>query len=275
MAAGSDGVWREAPPLTLEVVPRLWETWWFRASLGAGLVAGVAFAATGVGRRRLRRQLERLERARAVEQERARIARDIHDDLGSRLTEISLLGSLALRESVPVNAVREDVSRMMRRVHELVSTLDEIVWAVNPRNDSLKHLATYLCHFATEFLESAAIQCRLDVAPELPPCELSSEVRHNIFLATKEALHNAVQHARATKVWLRVKVSAGWLEVEVADDGRGFRPEAVSEGGNGLHNMARRLTECGGRCEVRSAPGSGTTVHLRLPLNLSTTDERR
>jgi signal transduction histidine kinase len=154
----------------------------------------------------------------------------------------------------------------MHKTHELVSTLDEIVWAVNPKNDSLGHLATYLCQFAKEFLEPTAVQCRFDVAPGLPVQRLSSEVRHGVFLATKEALNNAAKHSGATELWLRMRVEADAFVLELADNGRGFVPNAVREGGNGLRNMARRLAGLGGQCEVRSAPAEGTTVCFRLPL---------
>ena len=272
MGAGSDGVWHEAvEPLALEVVPHWWQTWWFRVGLGATALAIAALAVRLAVRRKFRREMGRLQRERAVEQERARIARDIHDDMGSRLTEISLLGSLALRESSPPEAIREDVSRMMQKTHDLVGTLDEIVWAVNPKNDSLSHLATYICQFANEFLQSAGILCRLDVAPALPKQSLPSEIRHTVFLAAREALHNAVKHSGTTTLWLRMKVDDGVFVLEVTDNGRGFVPDAVAQAGDGLRNMARRMADCGGKFEIRSTPGAGTTIGLRLPLTTEAT----
>jgi ligand-binding sensor domain-containing protein/signal transduction histidine kinase len=267
MAVGGDGVWHEAAtPLELQIVPHWWETWWFRFSLGAASLVIVGLAIRMIERRKLHGEIERIKRQRVISEERTRIARDIHDDMGSRLTAISLLGALALRESSPAQTVREDVSRMMKKTHELVSTLDEIVWAVNPKNDSLGHLATYLCQFAQEFLEPTAVVCRLDVVPGLPALVLTSEVRHNVFLATREALNNVVKHANATKIWLRLKIEAGAFVIELADDGRGFSPDARMATGDGLHNMSRRLADIGGQFEIRSAPAQGTTVCFRLPL---------
>ena len=267
MAGGGDGIWHEtAAPLVLQIVPHWWESWWFRIGLGATGLMAVGFTIRMIERRKLHAQLERIQRQQAISEERARIARDIHDDMGSRLTAISLLGALALRESSPAKTVREDVSRMMEKTNELVSTLDEIVWAVNPKNDSLSQLATYLCQFTKEFLETAGIACRLDVAPELPAQNLRSEVRHNVFLATREALNNAVKHAGTTKIWLRLKLEARGFVIEVADDGKGFSPEACAEAGDGLRNMTHRMTEIGGQFEIHSVPSQGTTVRLRLPL---------
>jgi signal transduction histidine kinase len=137
---------------------------------------------------------------------------------------------------------------------------------VNPKNDSPGHLATYLCHFAREFLEPTAIRCRLDVTPNLPQVTLTTEARHNVLLVVKEALNNAVKHSEATEIWLRLTVSDGVMSIEVSDNGHGFAVDATREGGNGLRNMAARMEEIGGQFVVRSAPAEGTTVCLRLPL---------
>jgi signal transduction histidine kinase len=127
-------------------------------------------------------------------------------------------------------------------------------------------LATYLCHFAREFLEPTALRCRLDVAGSLPEVALTAEVRHNIFLVVKEAINNAVKHSEAEELWLRLRMSDGEMIIEVSDTGRGFRMDASRQAGNGLRNMAARMEEVGGQLTVRSAPGEGATVCLRLPL---------
>jgi signal transduction histidine kinase len=144
--------------------------------------------------------------------------------------------------------------------------LDETVWAVNPKNDSAGHLATYLCHFAKEFLEPTAIRCWLDVAPDLPEVTLTAEVRHNVLLVIKEALNNAVKHSGATELWLRLRVNDGVMIIEVSDNGRGFAVEAKREAGNGLRNMAERMGDIGGQLVVRSTAAEGAAVCLWLPL---------
>jgi signal transduction histidine kinase/ligand-binding sensor domain-containing protein len=266
-AASGDGIWHEAAvPMALQIVPHWWETWWFRTGLGTTVIALISLVIRTAERRRLHAEMEQMKRQQAISEERARIARDIHDDMGSRLTAISLLGALAMRESSPIQAVREDVSRMMQKTHELVGTLDEIVWAINPRNDSLGHLATYLCAHAKEFLEPTSIACRLDVAPNLPSQKLTSEVRHNVFLATQEALNNVVKHSQATKLWLKMGVENRSFVLEIADDGKGFSSGSTDETGDGVRNMAQRMADCGGTSEICSHPGQGTTVCFRLPL---------
>jgi signal transduction histidine kinase len=173
---------------------------------------------------------------------------------------------LAVRDSKSLAEAREQLERIMVRTRELATSLDETVWAVNPKNDSSRHLATYLCHFAKEFLEPTAIRCRLDVAANLPEVTLTAEVRHNVLLVVKEALNNAVKHSAAAELSLRLAVNGGVMTIEVSDNGRGFTVDTTREAGNGLRNMAARMDEIGGQFMVRSKAAEGTTVCLRLPL---------
>ncbi len=269
-----EGIWGQpGDSLVFRVLPFFWQTWWF---LGLFLLTfgGVVGWAVGLAlRRRHQRHLKLVEQLHAAERERTRIARDIHDDLGSSLTEIGLLGALAVRESTPPAEARDQVARMMQRAEALARKLDETVWAVNPKNDSLRHLATYLCNFAKDFLEPTAIRCRLDVAADLPDIPLTTEVRHNVFLAAKEALNNAVRHSGASEIGLRLAINEGAFTLEIKDDGRGFAPEAKRESGNGLRNMAERMKDVGGELRVRSTVAQGTTVSLRLPIPPKGTEE--
>ena len=140
-----------------------------------------------------------------------------------------------------------------------------IVWAVNPRHDTLASLADYLAAFAAEFLTSTGLALRLDVARDLPPLALNAERRHGLFLAVREALHNAVKHSGAREVWLRLRLDAGALLITVEDRGRGFDTAAASSG-DGLRNLRERLAALGGDCRIASIDGAGTKVRFRLPL---------
>ncbi len=267
MAGAGAGRWHEArPALVLQVVPRWWELRWVQVLAGVVLAAGVAAAIALNERRQLRHRLERLEMQQALEGERRRIARDLHDDLGARLTEIVLLGELAKRGEQTPAALGTQVGGITRKVRQLVTAMEEIVWTVNPKNDSLQGLAAYLCDHTERFLASAQVNCRLDVAETLPPLGLSAHARHNLLLAVKEALNNAVRHAAATQVRLRIHLAEAALWVTIADDGCGFDVAHPRRAGNGLLNLRSRLEAVGGRAEIRSAPGQGTTVTLVLPL---------
>ena len=276
-ACNNDGIWQNAgAQMAFTVSPYFWQTWWFR------LVGGIFTALAGGGivwldaRRRTHRKLERVERQRAVEQERARIAHDIHDDLGSHLTRITMLSESARGEVESSTRVASDINQIYDTACELTRAMDEIVWAVNPKHDTLESLASYLEKLALDFLGIAGIRCRLDFPAQFPDWLLTAEVRHNLFLAYKEALNNVVKHAMASEVRVRIALHSSGFELSVEDNGRGFavkmrelavlnEPDHLTER-NGLKNMMRRATAIGGRCEIRSAPGKGTTITFTVPI---------
>lgn len=266
-ACNSFGFWNEdGIQLRLKVLPQFWQTWWFEPLCwisGAGLVGAAVINAL---RQRHRRKLAVLERARLVERERARIAQDLHDDLGTGLTEIHMTSALGLDPAAPAHEVNEYLQEINQRVRQMVMALDEIVWAVNPKNDNLGSLANYFCNFAEQFLRATNIACQFDVAAELPAVPLSSEKRHSLFLAFKEALNNAVRHSGAASLAVGIHVSDHHMTIEVADDGRGFTGGPDRPGADGLINMRTRLQAMGGQCEITSAPGTGTRVKFILPL---------
>jgi signal transduction histidine kinase len=251
--------------LAFEVPLAFWRTPWFWVSVLTVLLATSAGSWRYTVWRRMRLQLQRLEQQRAVESERLRIAQDIHDDLGARVTQISLLSAVAQgKESLP-EAARAEFGRVSQMTRELVSALYETVWAVDPENDNLDALASYLCQMSNQLCSQSGLRCRLEV-PELPPnVALSSHVRHNLIMAVKEAVHNIIKHARATGVRLRIAFETSTLSISIHDDGCGFDPAACPPG-HGLGNLERRLQAIGGSYAIESRLGAGTTVSLRLPV---------
>jgi signal transduction histidine kinase len=213
------------------------------------------------------RQRKEAELQRASEQERSRIARDLHDDLGSSLTEISLLAGLGLTHAT-AEAANERFEEIAGKSRSLVNNLDAIVWAADPEEDTMESCADYLAGHARVFLESSGIACRFKVPIDFPPVKLGGRVRHDLFLAVKESLNNVVRHAQATEVEFALHLNGSRLELLLADNGRGFNPQDVTRG-NGLANLRERLAGIGGGCVVESSPGKGTRV--RLSLDLKTT----
>jgi signal transduction histidine kinase/ligand-binding sensor domain-containing protein len=273
IACNNDELWNErGASLAFTTLPYFWQTWWFEVLALALGAAAVGVAVIWVMRSRVRRKLEQLERQRALERERARIARDIHDDLGASLTRISMLSQSVRAEVENQDQAADDLDQIYSTARELTRAMDEIVWAVNPKHDTLDSLVTYLGRFAQNFLSAAGIRCRLDVPVHLPSWALTAEVRHNVFLAFKEALHNVVKHARATEVRVSLQLLSHGFALVVADNGRGFEWDALkvrtngpgdnlrSAAGNGLANMQKRLEEIEGGCEWETAPGEGTRV---------------
>ncbi len=223
--------------------------------------------------RRLRRKLEQLKQQHAIERERERIAKDIHDDLGAGLTRIMLQSSLAQRGSHGQS--RAHLAQISGTARELVGAMDEIVWAVNPENDTLDGLVTYVGKFVEEYVTQAELRCRLDLPPELPQIVLSAETRHNLFLAIKEVLNNAVKHAQAAEIGFLLKLRPDGFSFVIKDDGRGLAPEATASPsadsgrispGHGLRNLVQRLEKIGGTCIIKSEPGKGTEVELTVRL---------
>jgi len=210
----------------------------------------------------------RLERARALDQERARIARDIHDDLGASLTHIALLGELAQNNIDHPERTRTHVDDIFRAASKLTRSVDEIVWALNPSNDTLARFGAYVGDFTQEFLQTADIHCRLTFPPAWPDRMLPPKARHDLFLVIKEALHNIVAHSGAKNVRLEITLDGGLLRVIIGDDGRGFDPQSTvlgrPGGGHGLANMRQRMQDIGGTLVIHSAPGDGTTVTLEV-----------
>jgi signal transduction histidine kinase len=222
-------------------------------------------AQVNVSFRRLHHRLGVLEQQAALQKERARIAKDIHDDLGASLTQIAFLGELARQDSGKPDKAAERVSHISATARQAIKSLDEIVWAVNPRNDTLAHLMDYAGQFAVDYLRMMDIRCRLDFPAQGPPRELSTDLRHNLFLAVKEALHNIVKHAHATEVWLRISYSGQALDIVVEDNGRGFEQEPDTALADGLRNMRQRMTDIGGEFRLESHAGHGTKIIFHLP----------
>ncbi len=225
------------------------------------MAGGVRYAT----RKRMQHELEQLEGRRAIEAERMRIAQDIHDDMGARLTQISLASGLALRHVPPDCAAVGDLKRLDRAARDVAIALDEIVWAVNPAHDTLEGLGNYISQYVTEITADTGTRCRLEIPALLPAHFISSGARHHLLMALKEALNNALKHSGALEVRVQLTFVDPTLTLLIADNGGGFDP-AQARRGNGIGNMRRRLEAAGGVCEVESSIGRGVRVTFRLRL---------
>lgn len=268
IACNSDGVWNSTGTfLEFAVAPFVWQTWWFVTLCTLAGISGVAVLVRFITRRRMQRRIQQLERKHAVERERARIARDIHDDVGASLARIAMLSQPGRSEPIESPRTVAMLGRIYSTAREMTRSLDEIVWAVDPRHDTLDSLVSYIGEFAQDFLAAADIRCRLDPPVELPAWRITADKRHNLFLAFKEALSNVLRHAHATEVRVSLALQADSFVLTIQDNGRGIAPAGpdVREpgriaSGHGLSNMERRLAGIGGRCEIASTPGKGTTI---------------
>lgn len=268
-AENGDGIWNPTGAgFRLVVQPHFWERKSFIAACLLLLVASVALVVRRITSQRLRRKLELLHQQQQIERERARIARDLHDDLGAGLTEISLTSVFAKNPALPAAESRACLQEIDQRARELVQRMDEIVWAVNPRNDSLVSLAHYCCQYAKQLLQPLGLACRFDLQPGLPELVLTSEQRYSFFLAFKEAINNVARHSGASELHLAINAENGSLHFLIEDNGCGFLTGAELAGSDGLRNIRERIERMGGQCEIASQPGKGTGVSLSLPLNV-------
>ncbi len=266
IAADHHGIWNEeGATLQLTVQPFFWQTWWFAPLCWLGGTAGLGAAIMTVFRRRHHQRVQALERARLVERERRRIAQDLHDDLGAGLTEIDSTSALA-QETVTDSEAKTYFQEIRARSRGLITSMDEIVWAVNPRNDNLSAVTTYFCHYAEQFLRSAPMSCRFDIPGHMPPLPLTAEQRHSLFLAYKEALNNAVKHSAGSEVSTEFALKGDQLHITVADNGRGLPENVETVQADGLHNMRDRLEQLGGRCEIGRSLSGGVRVTFQLPI---------
>jgi ligand-binding sensor domain-containing protein/signal transduction histidine kinase len=268
-ASNEDGVWNETgASFAIIVQPPFWRTWWFTGVTAVclfGLVAGfVHYFST----QKLQRQLVVMRQQEALEKERARIARDIHDQVGASLTQVALLGELLETDKDSPNEVQSHAQQISQTARETTRALDEIVWTVNPQNDTLEGLVNYICKYAQDYLAIAGVRYRFDLPAQLPAQAIAPDVRHNVFLASKEAVTNIVRHANATAVWVRLRVEASSVILEIEDNGRGVAglDASAAQTRNGLKNMRKRMEDIGGSFSIGPGREGGAMVRLTFPL---------
>jgi len=248
------------------VMPHFWQRPWFWPASTACIISLVAVAVIRQRNRRNRRRLREFAFQTALERDRTRIARDMHDDLGTRITVLNVAASLAGRAMIhdPEKA-RKQLDKMSVAARELVIAMDELVWAVDPSHDNLEELAMRLTRHAEELFLESGIRSRFDIPPSLPPRAISSDFRHHVSMAVREALHNILKHAGPCEVSLTVRFEEETLRIDIRDSGRGFANGSAGEG-RGLDNFEGRLADIGGTCEIVSSPGGGTSVSFRCPV---------
>jgi signal transduction histidine kinase len=269
MACNSSGVWNETgADFGFVVRPFVWQTWWFRLSAVALFTVTVLSIGRYFLQRKLQRRLLKLEQLLALDKERARIARDLHDDLGGCLTQIIMVSGLTRRGRIPSEKANNDVLVAARYA---IKALDQTVWAVNPRNDTLPAFINYTGQFVVDFLRTAGVKCNADIPEQLPEWPMRAEIRHNLFLVIKEAVNNIVRHANASEVKFQVVISDKSLRFSIRDNGLGFAHTPDAPDMDGLRNMRQRMDELGGEFQVESTPGIGTCIVLvaMLPSNMN------
>ena len=267
-ACNGDGVWHPfGASVAWTVHPFFWETLWFRLSallFMCGLVVAVALT---FERRRVNRRLKEAQREEELSSERARIARDLHDEIGAKLTRLSLLGTMVAEDVAAEEPLRKDVEEIAGTAREIHRSFDEIVWSVSPRNDAVRSLSNYICKYAEEFFSGSNVACRCQLPEQVPDHPLEPQKRHQVFLAVKEGLNNVLKHADATQVTIQIAfLPEGILRVKVTDNGCGFDMDSADGRGHGLRNMRERIGAVGGSLVMESGDAKGTRLVFEVPV---------
>lgn len=262
---------------TLELPALFRQTTLFKALLVlCGLLCVGALVGYAERRRHLRR-IALLEHEHAIEQERSRIARDLHDDIGAALTRVAILGNLTQADAGSEETTRLHGQELFNTAQRMTRSLREIVWALNPRSGSIEDCINFMTQYAQQFLRESGLHCRLDIPDQLPDATLDARARHALLMAFKEALNNAVKHAGTAGLTVRFATEATLLKVCVEDKGCGMdtlTAESANKG-HGLDAMQQRMRDCGGSFELKSQPGAGTTVVFAVPFAPGAKGERQ
>ena len=262
-AITGDGVTSErGAQISFRILRPVWQRWWFLTLAALTISALIHF----IYRFRVRRLIE-LERVRT------RIATDLHDDIGASLSRMAILSEVVKRQRATDG---QQSSAMLTEIADsarsLVDSMSDIVWSIDPRRDNLRNVVQRVRQFASDVLETAGIEWELQVPQEIYGVRLGPEQRRHLYLIFKEAINNIARHSGSTRVTLSMRLDARSLICEITDDGRGFVPKEGTEegsngrGGHGLVNMRARALEMGGRLDIESSPGHGTSLKLAIPL---------
>ena len=267
IACNEDGFWNETgATLAVTVEPPFWRKPSFIAVSAVVLLGALAGIVYLISTAKLKRQLRAHRQKELLEKERARIARDLHDQLGANLTQVALLGELAEADKHLPGEVELHAQQISLTARDTTRSLDEIVWALNSSNDTLESLANYACKYAQDYFALAGVSYRAELPTQLPAVAILPEVRHNIFLAFKEAVNNVVKHAQATEARVKLQLAPDKFILSVEDNGRGFSGAAEKTLRNGLKNMRRRLADVQGEFEIKPGAKGGTVVRFAVPL---------
>ena len=264
-AANSDGVWSAEERLTIIVNAPFWQKTWFYIGCGISFLAVIIYITYVVSQQKIKKRIRQLEKQHAIDAERNRISRDMHDEIGSGLTHIALLSELIQTQQKSDVAIKTGLGNISVAARKLVESMSEIIWALNPQNDSLENLLSYMREQMQQHFEPFNLSLIIRFPDEVPPVKLSNEQRRNLYLVTKEALNNVMKHSRAQIVNLTLEIDMNQLIFKVCDDGVGL-PETISRPtGNGLKNMRKRMEDIGGTIEwIRQKKGVKVVYTLKF-----------
>jgi signal transduction histidine kinase len=268
--SNNDGVWNEeGTSIAVIITPPFWATWWFRTLFWLTIAGSIAGTVRYIEITKLRRRMRVLEQQQALEHERLRISNDLHDELASNLSSIAMLSKILDEKALPDKRTSDEHPQLMKRImslsQESVDSIRDIIWAIDPKSETLESLFTRLRDMVIISCRAKNIQWRFDhpSAEPLPSANLAPEMRSHLWLLLKEAVNNALKHSMCTELSLCVKYVDGMLSVTVRDNGSGF-DQSRATSGKGLRTMRMRAEQMGGKLVHGSKPGEGTVVEFAV-----------
>jgi signal transduction histidine kinase/ligand-binding sensor domain-containing protein len=263
--SNNDGVWNEkGRSITIIIKSAWWQTWLFETALIFSVFVLVFFATRYYFQQKLKLQQEKFEKQKAIESVRSKISMDIHDEISSQLTKISLLSQRMKIEFKKKKNINESLmDKITASSREVINNLGEIVWAINPKYDNLQSLLSYIRNYISNFFEHTSIQYTINFPEEIPVIIISPDLKHNLFLVIKESLNNILKHAEATEVIVRFHLTDKTFCFEIIDNGKGIVDMSGRDFGNGLINMKNRMEAVNGKFEITSKKNKGAKITLK------------
>jgi signal transduction histidine kinase/ligand-binding sensor domain-containing protein len=261
--SNNDGVWNDVP-LRMQIVihPPYWQRWWFRSLVLVSLLSIVLLLIRYYVKQRIRVKTIELEKQQALYLERLRISKDVHDDLGSGLSKISLMAEMAQMQLSNGN-VQNEIKHISTVSKDLIDNMRDLIWVLNPENTSLDNLVARIREYSADYLDGTPVNAAFDFTENIPALPITREAQRNILSTVKEAINNCVKHARANEILIALKLDNNTLRITVSDNGKGITKE--NNKGNGLRNMRQRVEHIGGSLAISSETGKGTQVDIRIP----------
>jgi signal transduction histidine kinase/ligand-binding sensor domain-containing protein len=263
----NNSTWSRAPAIwTFTILKPVWQRWWFYSLVTLIVLLTAYFFVREIIYRKLEKQRLALEKQNAIDTERLRISSELHDDLGGGLSTIRLMSEL-IQHGDKNGESKKQLEKISSNSKELVQKMNEIVWALNIKNDTLAGLLSYIRQYAALFLDDNMLDCKLTITDQVPDLAITGSKRRDIFLLVKESLNNVVKHAHASKVDISFTID-DLLQIKIHDDGIGFNTTNRTTTSNGLRNMGKRVDELMGTMTIKNH--EGTTLIFDIPLkNLS------
>jgi len=267
-AANASGLWGEKSySVSITIHPPFWKTWWFYSLCFLLIIILVIGVTRSLAQRKFKKQLDELEKQNEMDKERQRISKEMHDDIGAGLTQITLM-SESVKNKIGITGGKElnDIGDTSRK---LVSNMSEIIWSLNPEYKTLDQLMAYMREQLLGLLDYSGMQYSIELPESSNEIILTNQQRRNILLATKEIVHNAVKHSDAKEIWIKGIIKNNDFEMEIKDNGKGVDVDKVYRG-NGLKNIRHRVEEIGGNLLILSEPGEMTKFFYSIPITATT-----